>query len=205
MTERDEAILDTLTRRVRVLSVGQVAAMWWTTGTAAAKARLRDLEAQGWLLLVNLLAEPVPDLHAPVATWKPGQPQPDFGPLSYRLRSRWTQPACPVLAAVATKQAGNRYAGKGGRVPRPSEATHDLCLSAVYLKLLREDPRRAGRWISEARLYERGEGRDGRLPDAAIVTRAGTTVIEFGGAYATAKVADFHNFCADRSWGYELW
>lgn len=207
MTERDEAILDTLTRRVRVLSVAQVASTWWSgsPGIAAAKSRLRVLEGQGWLLLVGLLARPLPSLETPVVTWSPGDREPDFGAVSYRLRSRWNQPACRILAVVATDQAGSRHAGKGGRVPRASEATHDLCLSAVYLRMLEMNPKRARRWISEAMLYERGEGRDSRLPDAAIVTRAGTTAIEFGGAYAPAKVADFHGFCADRGWEYELW
>jgi hypothetical protein len=109
------------------------------------------------------------------------------------------------MTVIATQRAGNRFAGSGGRAPRASETTHDLCLAAVYLRLMATDPGRAKRWISEATLYERGEGRNGRLPDAAIVTRGGKTIVEFGGAYSAVKVKEFHGFCAERGWGYELW
>lgn len=208
MTKRDDAILETLTKRVRVLSVSQVADTWWggqKTGVKLAKARLFELERRGMVQLLAGLARPLPKLTEPVMTWTVGDPTPDFGSVSYRLRSRWTLPARRTLVAVATADAGSRFAGKGGRVPRASELTHDLCLAGVYLKILATDPRRAKAWVSEASLYERGEGRNSRLPDAAIVTRARRTVIEFGGAYPPGKVADFHRYCEQHGWGYELW
>lgn len=208
MTERDEAILDTLTRRVRVLSVSQVAATWWSQakqGRDQATARLRELQELALVTLVPILARPEPPLESPVLVWRPTDPEPDFGAVSYRLRSRWTLPARRIMSVIATQRAAKRFAGKGGRMPRASEATHDLCLAAIYLRLLTNDPRRAKRWISEADLFEAGEGRDDRLPDALIITRAGKTVIECGGAYSRSKVSDFHRFCVERGWGYELW
>ena len=208
MTERDDEILDTLTRRIRMLSVAQVAATWWPESIRSveqAKVRLRELERLGDLRLLNVLARPEPALESPVVTWKPGTAEPEFGPVAYRLRSRWTSPARRRLAVIATAQAGIRFAGKGGRAPRASEATHDLCLAAIYLRMRSTDPHRGRQWVSEAMLYERGEGRGDRLPDAAIVSRRGKTVIEFGGAYPPTKVADFHRFCSERGWGYELW
>lgn len=207
-TSRDEAILDTLTRRVRVLGLCQVAETWWTNSarkSEEARSRLKQLEERGLVQFLNLLARPVPVLSLPLCIWKPGDPKPEFGAVSYRLRSRWTLPVRSVSGVMATAQAGNRFAGKGGRPPRASEATHDLCLAAVYLGMRTANPKRAQRWISEAMLFERGLGRGDRLPDAAIVTRNGTTAIEFGGAYPTAKVAEFHEFCAEQEWGYELW
>lgn len=208
MTKRDEAILDTLTKRIRVLSLAQVAGAWWggaKRGDVQAKARLRELERQSLVQLIHVLARPIPTLEAPVITWSAGEAEPNFGAVSYRLRVRWNLPVRRVLAVIATEQAGHRFAGSGGRVPRASEATHDLCLAAIYLRLRTAEPRRAKAWVSEATLYERGVGRNSRLPDAAIATRGKITVIEFGGAYPAAKVADFHGFCAERDWGYELW
>lgn len=208
MTDRDEVILDTLTRRVRVLSLAQVARVWWGSrkgSVAQAKNRLRELEGQGWVEVFSILARPEPPLDSPVTAWTEGGSEPDFGAVSYRLRSRWTEPARHTVAVIASERAGSRFGGAGGRRPRASEGTHDLCLAAVYLRLLATEPKRAARWISEAKLFESGEGRNGRLPDAAIVTRAGKTVIEFGGAYPPTKIAEFHRFCADRGWGYELW
>ncbi|MBK8913001.1 MAG: hypothetical protein IPM64_00110 [Phycisphaerales bacterium] len=208
MTERDQEILEILTRRVRVLSLSQVAATWWPqtpNGQDLAKARLKELERLGLIRQLYLLARPEPPLNSPIVTWKPGAIEPSFGAVAYQLRSRWTRPARRVLSAIATERAGIRFAGTGGRTPRASEATHDLCLATVYLRLRTTDSRRARRWVSEAALYEQGEGRDDRLPDAVIVTRSGKTAIEFGGAYPPAKVAAFHAFCAQRGWGYELW
>lgn len=207
-TARDEEILDTLTRRVRVLGLSQVAETWWNDSARKfdeAKGRLKQLERRGLVQFLNLLARPVPVLSSPLCVWKPGDPEPEFGAVSYRLRSRWIHPVRSVPGVMATAEAGIRFAGKGGRPPRASEATHDLCLAAVYLGMRIAEPTRAKRWISEAMLFERGLGRDDRLPDAAIVTRSGTTAIEFGGAYAAPKVSEFHRFCAEHDWGYELW
>jgi hypothetical protein len=67
------------------------------------------------------------------------------------------------------------------------------------------DPSRAKRWISEAKLYEQGEGIGDRLPDALIVTRREKTVIEFGGSYGAAKLREFHAFCVGKQWSYQVW
>lgn len=208
VTERDEAIVDALSRRVRVLSVAQAARHWWPHqrhSKESALTRLQALENQGLVTHFVEWAHPELPLTRPLLVWTPSDNPPDFGPLSYRLRSRWTKAPRPTTGFIATKAAGSAFAGSGGRRPRPSEMTHDLHLTAVFLRLLAESPSVAESWVSEAAQYAAGGGRDERLPDALIRTKEGVTVVEFGGAYSKRKLAEFHEHCAERSLPYELW
>jgi len=204
--ERDRTVLDALTHRVRVLTLEQTASLGWEGSASRARERLRALEAAGWLRALDLLAHPLIELGNPALVWEPGDPVPDFDKLSYRLTSRWKRSPRVHRAFIATRQAAVRLAGHGGRVPRPSEATHDIHLAEVYLALLRKDPKRARRWVSEEDLYSQGFGRDAKLPDAMLLDRGeGPTVVEFGGAYRPAKLRDFHRFFQRKALRYELW
>lgn len=208
LTGRDEAILDALTRRVRVFSVFQVARHWWPGqrhGTESALARLTVLESAGLLKEVTEWAHPELNLVIPILSWKPADGVPNLGQVSYRLKSRWTEAPTPVRGFIATRSAGAIFAGSGGRQPRPSEMTHDLHLAAIFLRILSESPRIAQSWVSEAAQHAAGAGRNERLPDALIKTRLGTRVLEFGGAYSKRKLAEFHAYCSERSLPYEIW
>jgi hypothetical protein len=142
----------------------------------------------------------------PLATWEPGDEEPDFGRISYLLKTRFKAPARAKTVVIATAEAAKRLGGHGGRRPRRSEATHDLGLAAVYLHFLATAPRRAANWISEAGLTRRGEGRHSKLADALVTGSNGPgTVIEFGGEYSKAKLAEFHADCEERQRRYELW
>lgn len=208
LTTRDEGILDTLTQRVRVLSIGQIVRTWWPEqrrGEESAASRLQALADAGFIMRIVEWAHPELSLDAPALIWRPGEEVPNLGQVSYRLRSRWTGAPRATTAFIATRLAGSTFGGNGGRRPRPSEMTHDLHLAAVFLRLLSKQPRTAQSWISEAAQYAKGAGRHERLPDALVRDRNGTTVIEFGGAYSKRKLMEFHEFCVERSLSYELW
>lgn len=205
---RDRAVLDALTRRVRVLTLEQLARVWWRGDHRAARSRLRELERAGWVRSLDLLAHPILELVEPAASWSPSRPAPIFTELAHRLGSRWKLPPRVHRAVVATTEAGVRLAGHGGRVPRPAEASHDIHLTEVYLRLLRADPDLAKTWLSEEELYSQGYGRGTNLPDAMVLAPgngAVPTVIEFGGAYRASKLEQFHRFCQRRSLPYEVW
>src|SRR5262245_38246284 len=98
LTRRDLEILDALTKRVRVLSIPQIARTWWAEAAdplRVANNRLRTLQAEELVRVERLPAHPELDLQAPAATWSPGDAAPDFGAISHRLQSRWNQH--PVL------------------------------------------------------------------------------------------------------------
>jgi len=209
LTERDSELLQVLTLRLRCLGVQQVASHWWRGRVDAARnarARLRQLEASKLVVLAAVLARPLPDLLVPVASWAPGEPTPDFAPIAYRLKHRFTRPVVSMQVVFASPSAACRFGGQPGRVPRRSEATHDLGLASVYLLFLREVPTRATSWVGESQLVREKSPTARKVPDALIRTRRGDeTVIEFGGEYSKGKLAEFHDDCAERGRRYELW
>lgn len=208
LTDRDTEILSVLTRRVRVLSDAQIAREWWTGASdpiAAARKSLRRLVNAGLLAHGTGMVHPILPLDAAICIWSPEQPPPDAEKVSYRLKSRWT--GVPVASRwfSASDSAASLMGGFGGRVPRPSELTHDIHMAELFLKLQRSEPQTAQTWASESELYSVGLGRNQRLPDAMVRDAVGWRVIEFGGQYAPPKLRDFHDFCQARSLRYEIW
>ena len=112
-TERDRDVLETLNHHVRLLTLIQIVAAWWSRSPAALKnaaKRLRALTDAGLIHRQRILARPLLPLSVPEASWKPGQPRPAFGELSWRLAARWADQ--PRLTTV--------YCATGRSSPRAS-------------------------------------------------------------------------------------
>lgn len=209
LTTRDEEILDTLTLRVRYLSLAQLARTWWAETTdplANATLRVRHLEQAGFLIRFTAMARPEFPLTRPVITWQPHDPAPDLGAASYQLQSRWKESARATPAVIATASAGHRMGGWGGRFPRQSEQSHDLMMGALYLQYrqLLSPAIITAQWISEEGLRQQKQAGE-KLPDAILRTPLGDRVIEFGGAYSREKLRLFHDYCREKALPYELW
>ena len=206
--DRKEELLQALTRHVRVLTLEQVARTWWSHTKRPknnAQKRLRKLEEEGLVECFTMLARPEIELSGPVFRWSPGDPEPDFGPIAYRLQRRWKGPFVPTQAVIATRKAKRDYAGSnGGRMPRDSETTHDIHLAQVYLRLRKEQPELLEGWVSEAQQYAEGGGKNARLPDV-IIRESGNPrlLIEFAGAYSKQKLQAFH--VEAEHLPYQLW
>lgn len=208
LNERDREFLEVLTRRVRVLSLDQVARTFWVgtaTAHALAEARLEQLAAAGLVERTVMMVHPELPLEAPLTTWQPDMPRPALPELSRRLRARWRMADVATPLFVATAAAAAQLGGHGGRAVRTSEATHDVHLAAVYLRMRSELPTRTRSWRSEAVLLAEGKGRREKLPDAMVTDGRSETAIEFGGSYAADKLSAFHAHCDRRRIGYEVW
>ncbi len=220
LTSRDLQILDTLTRRVRVMSIQQIARTWWAESadcTRVAQNRLRALEAEGLLHIDSAPAHPELQLEEPVARWALDERSPDFGAVSYQLQSRWREHPILTSCVSASKIAANRFGGYGGRPPRAVERTHDIHMAQVFLRYRKEHPALIKHWVFEEqvkaerkraarsaeRLYVSDAGE--KLPDAFLRSPSGTKVIEFGGAYGKDKLQAFHAYCKEHSFPYEIW
>ena len=190
-------ILCVLTTKVRVLSVLQVARTW-----PKAIPRLSSLETAGLLFSFTAVTHPELPMSHPVLCWTKGESLPDFGKVSYALRSRWRLPGVTTKCFIASCAAGRMFGGHGGRYPRESEETHDIHLAAVYLRFRELEPTVAKSWIYEAQIKNERKQRRGKLPDAIVEK---TRVIEFGGAYKKEKLAAFHKFCEAKGFDYEVW
>jgi hypothetical protein len=207
LSARDNEILDALSHRVRVFSVAQVARTWWgEENRREAQRRLETLEAAGLVHLYRVLSHPEIPLEHPEACWCVGEPAPDFGKLSYRLKARWSLPPSSVHCVIGSVLCGRSRGGSGGRYPRESEQVHDLHMAAVFLLYRKRDKSAAETWRSEASILRaRGGVKGERLPDAEVNLNGAKKFVEFGGAYSKRKLEDFHDYCESIETDYEVW
>lgn len=209
LTGREREIVSALASKIKMLSFEQIRREWWPASDAAernARRRLSELVEAGLLARERVSARPFLPLDSPVFRWKPGDAAPEYAPLSWQLQKRWTEPAREVTAYLATRRAASIFGGRAdGKIKNPSQATHDIHLAALYLKIHRDSPTLAAGWIGEDILAPTREQQ--KLPDAILHDREGKPrlVVEFGGAYPTERVQSFHEDCEARALPYELW
>ena len=85
LTDRDLQIIAALNLCVRMLTLSQIAAMWWSasdTGRKNAAKRLAQLCKAGLLQRDTVLAQTMLALSSPEYAWFPGEPGPVFAELS---------------------------------------------------------------------------------------------------------------------------
>jgi len=210
LVTRDDDILRTLALRLRLLSLEQVAALWWeptARGLVGARRRLSLLVEAGLLKRLRLQVRPLPPLDGPTVVWRPGEPEPNFDAVSWCLQSRWKDAARATTVYIATKHGANQFGGRQrGELRREFQATHDLGVSAIYSRLRATSEDGVADWIGEDILapHRRGE----KLPDAVLADGPEARprwALEFGGAYSADRVRRFHQSCEDERLPYQLW
>jgi hypothetical protein len=207
LTPRDRDILQTLALKVRLFTQRQIADHWFGSELVNARRRLKRLASAMLLARCTVHARSLPPMESPLVIWQPGQLPPEFGPVAYRCQQRWRRrPPRPCTVWLATDRTAQLFGGvhRGG-LKHPTQATHDLGVAAVWLRLSEVSPTWADAWRGEDLLAHTRRGQ--KIPDAFIVDvdEQVDWVIEFGGAYDASRVAAFHNDCADRSLPYQLW
>jgi hypothetical protein len=208
LTERDQTILEALCLKVRMFSLEQLAECWWggntPTATANARRRLRKLQTMGFVEPWQVKAHPLLDLKAPVASWSLGDPEPDPWAVSYQLQCRWTEAPKTTTVWIAAKGALHHFGSVGRRFGHPLQATHDLHVSAIYLRMHGCYPALATTWVGEDELATSDRE---KLPDAVLLDALGRKklFIEFGGAYPAKRVENFHEHCLAEGLPYQLW
>ena len=207
-TARERAILETLTTKVRLLSLSQMGRAYWSATndpTSNARRGLRRLVEAGYLETERANIHPELSLGEPALCWKPGDPGPELGRLAYRFQKRWTEANIPTTYYMATRQAARLMGGQGGPLRRRYQLNHDLHVATVYLLFRENRTTEAAGWISEDLLPRSGPGE--KHPDALIRGPAGETrlVVEFAGAYDVPHLEKVHQHCLDNRLSYELW
>lgn len=207
LTNRDHELLQTLAQRVRLFSQRQIADYWWGGELPNARRRLKRLAAEELLTNTTVLARTLPELESPLASWRPGDSAPDIGAVAYRCQDRWRKrPPRPCTAWIASERAARLFGGvRRGELRQPTQATHDLGVAAVWLRLRELSPEWAAAWRGEDLLAHTRRGE--KIPDAFLVDAQEQVlwVIEFGGGYDAARVQAFHQDCAMRGLSYQLW
>ena len=166
LTVRDHEIIQSLAARIRLLSLKQIARHWWRQSQHAedtARKRLATLVSQGLLTSATVLAAELPALDAPLCVWRPGQQPPDFGGLAWKLADRWVSEPRLCRAYLATAQAARRFGGRArGKIKNRYQATHDLGVAEVYLRLRTERAELAEHWVGEDVLAPHRRGQERR-------------------------------------------
>lgn len=208
MSPTDLSILTALTAKVPFLTLEQGARTWWDaspSGQDQAKGVLRNLVGKRFLWTGLIEAHPEIPIEAPLFAWHPGGEEPAYARIARTARRRFPARDSTVRVFLATSAAAKVFGGTAGKL-KPASTTHDLHLGAVYLRLLRTDPTRADRWVSEATLAP--DRADQFLPDAALVAEDGSLelVIEMvGSSYPAERLRRIHLDCEGREVPYELW
>ena len=209
LSDRDRQLLETLTLRVRVLSIEQAARTWWPKAVDPLKQtnkRMGHLERAGLVQIFTVMARPDLPMKDPLVVWQPGQRVPDLKRIAGVVAKRARREAVAIPVVMATESTGLTFGGRGGRRPRTSEQTHDLQLAAVYLAMRRDMPTRTRSWTHEDILVLEGHPSGQKLPDAVVTDGRSKTVIECcGESYGVAELEATHTYCDRHGYGYELW
>lgn len=204
---RDHELLQSLSQKVRLFSQRQVAEEFWDGALPNARRRLKQLAGNDLLSRITVHARSIPVLESPLASWRPGDSVPNFGQVAYRCQVRWRhRPVRSCTAWLATEKTAQHYGGvRRGELKNPVQATHDLGVAAVWLRLRQVAPQWAAAWRGEDLLAHTRIGE--KLPDAFIVNHQEQVVwvIEFGGGYDADRVKAFHEDCAQRDLPYQMW
>ena len=200
-------LMETLTCRVRLLSLAHVHRVWadqFGSSGAIIDVIQRLLDA-GLIVgdVWNLPASPIGE--EPLASWTPRHAAPDFGRIAEVVRDRWDLNPSPTPVVAATHKAARLFGSSAGGLPPTNHRNHDLLLAGVYVRYRTIEPELANTWLGEdaVEIAERGV----KNPDAFLFDGEGnvTRVIESAGRYSLEQIESFHRHCQSAELPYELW
>lgn len=200
-------LMETLTCRVRLLSLAHVHRAWADQfgSSGAVIDAIQRLIGAGLIVgdVWNLPASPIGE--EPLASWTPQHAAPDFLRIAEVVRDRWNQPPIPTPVIAATHKAARLFGSSSGGLPPTNHRNHDLLLAGVYVRYRKTEPELADTWLGEdaVAIAERGV----KNPDAFLFDAEGnaTRVIESAGRYSLEQIESFHRHCQSAELPYELW
>jgi len=200
-------LMETLTCRVRLLSLAQVKEGWASQFGSATE----PIDVIKRLVDAGLVVGDVWDLPAspigeqPLAAWEPRHPMPELSQIAEVVQTRWDVPAEPTPVVAATHKAARLFGSSAGGLPPTNHRNHDLLLAGVYVRYRSVEPELADTWLGEdaVAIAERGV----KNPDAFLFDDEGnvTRVIESAGRYSLEQLESFHQHCHSAGLSYELW
>ena len=200
-------LMETLTCRVRVLSLAHIYQGWADQFGSSG----RVVDAIQRLVDAGLIVGDVWDLPAspignePLAVWTPQNAAPNFVQIADVVRSRWNGSPTPTPIVAATHRAARLFGSSAGGLPPTNYRNHDLLLAGVYARYRNVEPELAASWLGEdaVAIAERGV----KNPDAFLFDGEGnvTRVIESAGRYSLDQIESFHRHCQSAELPYELW
>jgi hypothetical protein len=207
LTQRDLDLVETLTLKVPVLTIPQIADVWWRNARSqrVPRHRLARLAKSGWIAVHVVNAHRPPPMLSPLFAWKPGAADPDVDRISRECRAACCEPAQPTEVCVPTPRAAGLLGSNACGLPPREIRDHDLRLAAVYVHYRRTWPRLAHLWLGRHARPRAGF----RLkdPDALLCDGSGRPLrlIQAAGRWNAARVERFHDYCTELALPYEIW
>lgn len=206
-TDRDLDLLQVLTTCTRVLSVGQIASVWWPDcqNVNTVLHRLKNLERCGWLEQYSINVRPVIHVKEPLFAWIPGQEDPNADHIAHQAKPRLAQPSCTTDVCVASRKAACALGSPACGLPPLERRDHELHIASVYVHYKTCRQAVADLWVGASILPRTGYRES--CPDAMLRDSTGQLVraIRTVGRCQATQVERFHDYCVEHSLPYELW
>ena len=207
LTKLDRQIVETLTRRVRVVTFEQISEHWFPEccTVRSVKHRLAQLVESRLVETYCINVHPMLEVNNPILCWQPGANEPTIERVHETVRSRWTCASNPKWVCVASPLAANLFGSNAWGLPAIEHRDHDLRLADIYLHYRQSFPRLARLWQGEH--IRPKPGYREKHPDALLVTSSGKVIraVESAGHYGLKQIEAFHAHCAEHDLPYELW
>lgn len=196
LNPRSWQLLKTTARGVRLIAPHQLA-RWWGVSPSSARRTLKALAAANFLQEVQVRARKIPPIDSPILRWRPGDPPPHFGKLSYRAKDRFrTIPPIQMTAYCCTKVVLAQFSVPGqGRI-KQSQASHELGVTEAYLYAVQRWPLFTQNcWVGE-NVYSNQRRHGEKVEDAHFIShRTGEVLIavEYAGTYPPERFEALHH------------
>ena len=196
---KDE-LLKLLTARARFATADQVATVCGI-GLPVAARHLEGLAKNGWIESATVIVRR-PKLDRPMMS--DADPTSKVASVAWALETRWanTEPES-IRVYWATTRTAQIYGGRFAGIKQPLQIEHDLLLLDVFGKYHRDGV--AVLWQTEDQLRKVAFEFAGKVPDAAVSTGLGWTVIEIGGQYSCDRLNEFVTAMTLMGLAFEVW
>jgi len=200
-------IVEALTRRVAVMSDGQLFDVGWSGSESVHQvgSSLNRLLKAGLLQRTIVNVHPRVLLDKPLVAWRPGANLPDLQRARATIRDRWQQPTQPTEVYWASKRAANLFGSTSRDLPDLFHRDHDLLLAEVYVFYRRHRDSQAKSWLGTGVIPQASLRT--KNPDAILFGDDGrpACVIESSGHCGLKQLESFHEHCVCFDLPYEIW
>lgn len=198
-------LLRILALMAQVVNISMVAEYFCNGDRSNARRLIRRLLADKWVREVCGFGRRSAEVRI-VASWRPGKDLPDAGRIAYMTRHWKELPASPMSVFAASGKSAAVHGVPVARVKR-SQIGHDLGVTSVALRYLKNDPATARSWRGEIAMRHTRCGHGEKLPDAFIVDKDEQVVrvIEICSGYGADRVREFVGDCCERELPFEIW
>lgn len=196
----NDRLLRLLTTQARFATADQVATVCGVN-VPAANRQLERLAKAGWIESATVIVRR-PKLHRPMMS--DADPTSKVASVAWALETRWanTEPEA-IRIFWATVRTAQIYGGRFSGIKQPLQLEHDLLLLDVF-SLYRKDGFEV-LWQTEDQLRSVAFEFAGKVPDAAVSTGLGWTVIELGGQYSCERLSEFVTAMTRMGLAFEVW